>query len=102
MFTACIHCNTDLGRNEAFETFPIGTRLAFDAASGRLWVEGVVLIRIGEAQRPEIAAWREAEEIAKVADNLFVLPSVDAQFETLRQVMRPDALARPSSGESGR
>jgi len=38
VFTTCIHCNTDLGRNEAFAVFPIGTRLAFDAAKGRLWV----------------------------------------------------------------
>ena len=38
MFSACIHCNGDLGRNDAFETFPVGTRLAFDAALGRLWV----------------------------------------------------------------
>ncbi len=38
MFTTCIHCNQDLGRNEAFEVFPVGTRLAFDSAKGRLWV----------------------------------------------------------------
>ncbi len=38
MFTTCIHCNQHLGQNEAFETFPVGTRLAFDAAQGRLWV----------------------------------------------------------------
>ncbi len=38
MFTTCIHCNSDLGRNEAFEAFPVGSRLAFDAAQGRLWV----------------------------------------------------------------
>ncbi|MES3033538.1 MAG: hypothetical protein V4813_06025 [Gemmatimonadota bacterium] len=38
MYTTCIHCNADLGRNEAFETFPVGVRLAFDAAKGRLWV----------------------------------------------------------------
>lgn len=107
MFTTCIHCNTDLGRNEAFETFPVGTRLAFDAANGRLWVvcrhcarwnlsplderwetieaaerrfrdsrlrvstdnvglarlrEGMDLIRIGEAQRPEMAAWRYGDQ----------------------------------------
>lgn len=107
MFTTCIHCNSDLGRNEAFETFPIGTRLAFDAANGRLWVvcrscarwnlsplderwetieaaerrfrdsrlrvstdnvglarlrEGVDLIRIGEPQRPEMAAWRYGDQ----------------------------------------
>lgn len=38
MFTACIHCTADLGRNEAFEAFPVGSRLAFDPAKGRLWV----------------------------------------------------------------
>lgn len=38
MFTTCIHCNQHLGANEAFESFPVGKRLAFDAAQGRLWV----------------------------------------------------------------
>jgi hypothetical protein len=38
MFATCIHCTADLGRNEAFEIFPVGTRLAFDSARGRLWV----------------------------------------------------------------
>jgi hypothetical protein len=33
-----LHCHHDLGRNEAIEEFPIGRRLAFDAAKGRLWV----------------------------------------------------------------
>jgi len=110
VFTTCIHCNTDLGRNEAFEVFPVGTRLAFDAAKGRLWVvcracerwnlsplderweaieaaerrfrdsrlrvstdnvglarlrEGVDLIRIGEPQRPEMAAWRYGDQFGR-------------------------------------
>jgi hypothetical protein len=100
----------DLGRNEAFEAFPVGTRLAFDAAKGRLWVvcracdrwnlspleerweaieamerrfrdsrlrvstdnvglarlkEGVDLIRIGEPQRPEMAAWRYGDQFGR-------------------------------------
>ncbi len=110
MFTTCIHCTIDLGRNEAFEAFPVGTRLAFDAAKGRLWVvcrscdrwnlspleerweaieamegrfrdsrlrvstdnvglarlkEGVDLIRIGEPQRPEMAAWRYGDQFGR-------------------------------------
>lgn len=110
MFTTCIHCTTDLGRNEAFEAFPVGSRLAFDAAKGRLWVvcrncdrwnlspleerweaieamerrfrdsrlrvstdnvglarlkEGVDLIRIGQPQRPEMAAWRYGDQFGK-------------------------------------
>ena len=103
MFTACIHCNASLGRNEVIEAFPIGRRLAFDAARGRLWVvcrlcgrwnltpmeerweaiedcerrfretplrvstdniglarlaEGLDLVRVGNALRPELALWR--------------------------------------------
>ncbi len=38
MFTTCIFCRKPLGSNEVVETFPVGRRLAFDAARGRLWV----------------------------------------------------------------
>lgn len=38
MYTACLFCNEHLGRNERIESFPVGRRLAFDAARGRLWV----------------------------------------------------------------
>jgi hypothetical protein len=110
MYATCIHCTADLGRNEAFEAFPVGTRLAFDAAKGRLWVvcracdrwnlspleerweaveamerrfrdsrlrvstdnvglarlkEGVDLIRIGQPQRPEMAAWRYGDQFGR-------------------------------------
>jgi hypothetical protein len=33
-----LFCNRDLGSNESLEVFPIGRRLAFDTAKGRLWV----------------------------------------------------------------
>ncbi|MBY0491235.1 MAG: hypothetical protein K2R93_15440 [Gemmatimonadaceae bacterium] len=110
MFTTCIHCTAPLGANEAFETFPVGSRLAFDGRLGRLWVicracdrwnlsplderweaieamerrfrdtrlrvstdnvglarlkEGVDLIRIGEPQRPEMAAWRYGDQFGR-------------------------------------
>ncbi len=38
MYSTCLFCNSDLGRNAAIENFPVGRRLAFDAAKGRLWV----------------------------------------------------------------
>lgn len=38
MYTRCIFCNGALGTNEAIEHFPVGRKLAFDAAKGRLWV----------------------------------------------------------------
>lgn len=110
MFTTCIHCTGNLGSNEAFEQFPVGSRLAFDPRQGRLWVicracdrwnlsplderweaieamearfrdtrlrvstdnvglarlrEGVDLIRIGEPQRPEMAAWRYGDQFGR-------------------------------------
>ena len=38
MYTTCLFCHGDLGRNDVIEAFPVGRRLAFDAAKGRLWV----------------------------------------------------------------
>lgn len=38
MYSTCIFCHSNLGANQSVEHFPIGRRLAFDAARGRLWV----------------------------------------------------------------
>ncbi|WP_420438204.1 hypothetical protein [Candidatus Palauibacter sp.] len=38
MYTTCIYCHGDLKQNEVIEEFPVGRRLAFDGAKGRLWV----------------------------------------------------------------
>jgi hypothetical protein len=38
MYSTCLFCHTTLGANEAVEHFPVGRRLAFDTAKGRLWV----------------------------------------------------------------
>ena len=110
MYSTCIFCHADLGKNEAVEHFPVGRRLAFDAVHGRLWVvcrkcvrwnltpleerweaieecerlfsstklrvstdhiglarlrEGLELVRIGEPQRPEMAAWRYGTQFAR-------------------------------------
>ena len=103
MYSTCLFCQSGLGANEVIERFPVGRRLAFDAAKGRLWVvcvrctrwnltpleerweaieecerafrdtklrvstdnigmarlrEGLELIRVGRALRPEIVVWR--------------------------------------------
>ena len=110
MYRSCLFCSADLGRNDAIEHFPVGRRLAFDAARGRLWVvcrgcerwnltpleerweaieecerafrdthlrmatdeiglarlrEGLELVRIGEPQRPEMAAWRYGDQFGR-------------------------------------
>ena len=38
MYSTCTFCHAPLGANESIEKFPVGKRLAFDAARGRLWV----------------------------------------------------------------
>jgi hypothetical protein len=38
MYSTCLFCHASLGANEVIERFPVGRRLAFDAAKGRLWV----------------------------------------------------------------
>ncbi|MDB4915567.1 MAG: hypothetical protein JWM95_3211 [Gemmatimonadetes bacterium] len=110
MYSTCLFCQSALGRNESVEHFPIGRRLAFDGAKGRLWVvcrtcerwnltpleerweaieeceklfrstrlrvstehiglarlrEGLELVRIGEPQRPEMAAWRYGDQFGR-------------------------------------
>jgi len=110
MYSTCIFCHSNLGTNESVEHFPVGRRLAFDAARGRLWVvcrkcerwnltpveerweaieecermfrdtrlrvstdniglarlrEGLELVRVGEPQRPEMAAWRYGDQFGR-------------------------------------
>ncbi|MGQ0764409.1 MAG: hypothetical protein ACT4OZ_01925 [Gemmatimonadota bacterium] len=110
MFSTCIFCSKPLGSNESIEAFPVGRRLAFDSARGRLWVvcgscerwnltplderweaieqadrlfadtrtkvstdniglarvaEGTTLIRIGNPNRPEFAAWRYGDQFGR-------------------------------------
>lgn len=38
MYSTCLYCKAKLGANDMLERFPIGRRIAFDAAKGRLWV----------------------------------------------------------------
>lgn len=110
MYRTCLFCHADLGTNERLERFPVGQRLAFDAARGRLWVvcrrcerwnlspleerweaiddaerlyrdarrrvstdqiglarlpDGLELVRIGQPQRPEFAAWRYGDQFGR-------------------------------------
>jgi len=38
MYSTCSFCHRRFARNDAIERFPVGRRLAFDAAKARLWV----------------------------------------------------------------
>jgi hypothetical protein len=65
MYTTCTFCHATLGRNESVEAFPVGRRLAFDSAKGRLW-----------AVCPHCAQWNlspieERWEAIETAESLF-------------------------------
>lgn len=38
LYHSCLFCTRDLGQNRVLESMPIGRRVAFDVANGRLWV----------------------------------------------------------------
>lgn len=110
MYSTCLSCHAPLGANDVLEHFPVGRRVAFDQARGRLWAvcavcrqwnlaalderweaieaaerlyhdtklrvstdnigmarmrDGTELVRIGEPQRPEFAAWRYGERFTR-------------------------------------
>lgn len=60
MYSTCLFCHRDLGRNESIEAFPVGRRLAFDPVKGRLWV---VCLRCGRWNlTPLEERWEPVEE----------------------------------------
>ena len=65
MYTTCMFCNKPLGSNEVVECFPIGRRLAFDAAKGRLWVV------CRKCQRWNLTPLEERWEAVEACERLF-------------------------------
>jgi hypothetical protein len=65
VYSTCIFCTRSLGHNEALEHFPVGRRLAFDAAKGRLWV---VCVHCG---RWNLTPLEERWEAVEEAERLF-------------------------------
>ena len=58
-------CKKSLGANEVVETFPVGRRLAFDAAKGRLWVV------CRACQRWNLTPFEERWEAVETCEKLF-------------------------------
>ena len=65
MYATCLFCNKPLGNNETFETFPVGKRLAFDAAKGRLWVV------CPHCERWNLSPLEDRWEVIETAERLF-------------------------------
>ena len=65
MFSTCIFCNQSLGTNEVIESFPVGRRLAFDPAKGRLWAV------CRKCERWNLSPLEERWEALEACDRLF-------------------------------
>lgn len=85
VYATCLFCNQPLGTNSSIESFPIGRRLAFDAAKGRLWVV------CRKCERWNLSPLDERWEAIEQADRLY--------SETRRRVATPEiGLARLRDG----
>jgi hypothetical protein len=75
MYSTCIFCNDSLGGNERIEHFPIGKRLAFDAAKGRLWA---ICVGCGRWNlSPVEERWEAIEECERTFRGTYVRVSTD-------------------------
>jgi hypothetical protein len=75
LYSTCIFCHSALGKNEAVEHFPVGRRLAFDGAKGRLWA---VCSKCGRWNLTPIEErWEAIEECEKQYRGTFTRSSTD-------------------------
>lgn len=84
MYTTCLFCGSGLGTNEAIEPFPVGERVAFDAARGRLWAV------CGRCGRWNLAPIEERWEAVEAAERLFADTRMRAQSENIGLARLPD------------
>jgi hypothetical protein len=64
VYSTCLFCHAPLGANGAVEHFPVGRRIAFDAAKGRLWA---VCVRCGRWNlSPLEERWEAIEECERL------------------------------------
>lgn len=85
MYNTCLFCNGSLGTNESIEHFPVGRRIAYDNATGRLWVVCLSCARWNLS--PLETRWEAMED----AERLFRATKLRASSENI-------GLARVSEG----
>lgn len=65
MYSTCLFCTSALGANDVIEHFPVGRRLAYDEATGRLWVV------CGACERWNLSPLETRWEAIEEAERLF-------------------------------
>ena len=86
MYRTCIYCKKALGSNEVVEEFPVGRRLAFDAAKGRLWVV------CRRCERWNLSPLEERWEAVETCEKLFRGTRVRVSSENIGLARHPEGL----------
>ncbi|WP_420447772.1 hypothetical protein [Candidatus Palauibacter sp.] len=98
MYSTCLFCKRPLGSNEVVETFPVGRRLAFDAARGRLWVV------CRKCRRWNLTPLEERWEAVETCERLFRATPLRASTDQIglarhREGLELVRIGRPPRGE---
>ena len=86
MYSTCLFCNRPLGENTVLEAFPVGRRLAFDAAKGRLWVV------CRRCERWNLSPLEERWEAIEGAERLFRDTRMRVSTENIGLARHPEGL----------
>ena len=86
-------CHKPLGTNEVIETFPVGRRLAFDAARGRLWVV------CRKCERWNLSPLEERWEAVEDCERIFRATRVRVSTENIGLARHPEGLSLVRIGE---
>lgn len=86
MYTGCMFCHRPLGENEVVEHFPVGRRLAFDSARGRLWVV------CRRCERWNLTPLEERWEAVETCERLFEKTRVRASTDNVGIARHPEGL----------
>ena len=93
MYTTCIFCKKSLGANEVVEAFPVGRRLAFDPAKGRLWVV------CRSCERWNLTPLEERWEAVETCEELFRATRIRTSTENIGLARHGEGLELVRIGE---
>ncbi len=93
MYTTCMFCRKPLGTNEVIESFPVGRRLAFDAARGRLWVV------CRKCERWNLTPLEERWEAVEDCERIFRGTRIRVSTDNIGLARHPEGLTLVRIGE---
>lgn len=93
MYKSCMFCRKPLGANAVVESFPIGRRLAFDAARGRLWVVCT------KCERWNLTPLEERWEAVEDCERIFRGTRIRVSTDNIGLARHPEGLTLVRIGE---